>query len=155
MTKPRVMKLVATLALVSIVGGITLIAAGPAGGAETLRFRIAFRASEFHAIDNNSDGDPDDGGDQETGGFLLKRGGEKAGHLNFICVNSEETPPRDLCWAIVRVTGKGTVTVHGSGANNADRFRGAITGGTGAYRSAAGVFELDFGRTSTLTLRID
>lgn len=155
MTRSRIVKAAVTLALVSIVGGIVLIAAGPAGGAETLRFRVSFRGGEFHEIDNNTDGDVEDGGDQETGSFLLKKGGEKAGHMNFICTNSQESPPRDLCWATVRVTGKGTVTIHGTGANNTDTFRGAITGGTGAYRSATGVFELDFGRTSSITLRMD
>lgn len=134
---------------------VIVVSAWPATAEETERYRIAFRLSEFHEIDNNGDGDSDDPGDQETGGFLLKKGGDKAGHLNFICVNSEESPPRDLCWATIRITGKGTVTIHGSGANNADTFLGAITGGTGAYRGASGVFELDFGRRSTVTLRID
>ncbi|HEV3473659.1 MAG TPA: hypothetical protein VG408_10765 [Actinomycetota bacterium] len=131
-----------------------VLTAWPATAAETERYRIAFRSSEFHEIDNNADGDVDDGGDQETGGFVLKKAGDKVGHFNFICVNSEETPPRDLCWATVRITNKGTVTIHGAGRNNADSFLGAITGGTGAYRGASGVFELDFGRRSTLTLRI-
>lgn len=154
MDRSRPVKLVALFALLAIVGGITLIAVTPAGGAETLRFRIVFRASEFYEIDNNGNGDSDDPGDQETGSFVLKKGGDKAGHFNFICVNSEAHPPRDLCWATVRVTGKGTVTIHGSGANNADRFVGAITGGTGAYRGASGVFELAF-RDPSLTLRMD
>ena len=153
MAKSRVMKLVAVLALLAIVGGVTLIAVGPAGSAETLRFRIAFRLSEFHEIDNNNDGDPDDPGDQETGGLVLKKRGDKAGHLNFICVKSEARPPRDLCWGTIRITGKGTVTVHGSGPNDA-RFVAAITGGTGAYRGASGVFELNF-RDPSATLRID
>lgn len=154
MNKSRPVKVIALLALLAIVGGITLIAVTPAGGAETLRFRIAFRASEFYEIDNNGNGDAGDPGDQETGSFLLKKGGEKAGHLNFICVNSEAHPPRDLCWATIRITGKGTVTIHGSGKNDANRFLGAITGGTGAYRGASGVFELNF-REPDITLRID
>ena len=154
MTKSRVTKLVATFALLAIVGGITLVAVTPAGGAETLRFRIAFRLGELHEIDNNGDGDADDAGDQETGAFVLKKGGAKSGHLNYICVNSEESPPRDLCWASIRIKGKGTITGHGSGANNTNRFVGAITGGTGAYRGASGVFELAF-RDPSLTLRID
>jgi hypothetical protein len=148
------MKLVAVLALVAIVGGITLVAVGPAGGAETLRFRIAFRLSEFHEVDNNGDGDVEDAGDQETGGFVLKKQGDKAGHLNFSCIQSENSPPRDLCWATIRVTGKGTVTVHGSQSSNTEHFTGAITGGTGAYRGAGGVIELNF-RDSSATLRID
>ncbi|MDQ3957586.1 MAG: hypothetical protein M3273_04610 [Actinomycetota bacterium] len=146
-------KLVAILSLAVIAGVLTLVAVGPAGGAETLRFRLAFRASEFHEIDNNSDGDTDDPGDQETGSIQLKRGGKKAGHLNFICVNSEVAPPRDLCTATIRVTGKGAVTVQGVAPNDTNRFRGAITGGTGAYRGASGVFELAF-RKPSLTLRI-
>ncbi|MDQ3914452.1 MAG: hypothetical protein M3323_03840 [Actinomycetota bacterium] len=146
-------KLVATLSLAVIAGGITLVAVGPAGGAETLRFRIGFRASEFHGIDNNSDGDVDDAGDQETGSIRLKRRGEKSGHLNFICVNSEATPQRDLCSATIRITGKGTVSAQGIGPNDTNRFRGAITGGTGAYRGASGTFELAF-RKPSLTLRI-
>ncbi|MDQ3953554.1 MAG: hypothetical protein M3279_11440 [Actinomycetota bacterium] len=146
-------KVVATLSLAVIAGGITLVAVGPAGGAETLRFRVGFRASEFHEIDNNSDGDADDPGDQETGSILLKRRGDRAGHLNFLCVNSEAKPRRDLCSGTVRVTGEGTVSVQGLGANDTNRFRGAITGGTGAYRGARGTFELAF-RKPSLTLRI-
>jgi hypothetical protein len=154
MAKSRVMKLVAVLAVVAIAGGIILVAVGPAGGAETERYRIMFRLAEFHEIDNNGDGDVNDAGDQETGSFPLKKGGEKVGHLNFICVNSEAHPPRDLCWGTIRISNRGTVTVHGSGPNDANRFIAAITGGTGAYRSASGVMELNF-RDPSLTLRID
>lgn len=146
-------KLFATASVALLLTAI-VVAAWPASAQETERYRIAFRLGEFHEIDNNGDGDSDDPGDQETGSFVLKKSGDKAGHLNFICVNSQASPPRDLCWATIRITGKGTVTIHGSGANQANTFLGAITGGTGAYRGASGVFEINF-RKGTITLRID
>lgn len=147
-------KLFAAASAVLLLGTI-IVAAWPATAAETLRFRIAFGASEFHEIDGNGDGDSDDPTDQEVGNFVLKRGGEREGHLNFHCMQTQASPPRDLCWATIQITGKGTVTVHGSSATEGERFIGAITGGTGAYRSAEGVFKLNFGRRSTITLEID
>jgi hypothetical protein len=122
--------------------------------AATTTYKLAFRSGEFYDRDLNGDGDTDDGGEGETGSFTLKKGGEKVGHMNYECSVTEVSPPRDLCWASARIKGKGQVIFHGSGANNTEVFHAAITGGTGAYRSASGVALLDF-RHGTLRLDID
>lgn len=124
--------------------------------ARTLTYRIGFRGGEFYENDLNGDGDSDDGGEYEVGSFVLKKSGDKVGHFNFTCFVTEVSPPRDLCWAAIRITGKGQVIAHGSGPGNSETFHGAITGGTGTFRSASGTMLLDFGgQPPTLTLDID
>lgn len=157
MEKEGAMKIGRVVTALVALGALAAVASVPmvASAEQTLKFRIAFRVSEFHELDQNGDGDTDDAGDSEVGNFVLKRGGERRGHLNFHCLQTQDHPPRDLCWATIQVTGKGAVTVGGSQASNANTFIGSITGGTGAYRGASGVFKIKFGRTSIVTLEID
>ncbi|MGH2756582.1 MAG: hypothetical protein ACRDI3_02205 [Actinomycetota bacterium] len=150
----KIFRVVVALIALGVVAAVVIVPL-TASAQQTLRFHIAFRASEFHEVDANDDGDQDDAGDAEVGNFVLKRGGEKEGHMNFHCISAGAHPPRDLCWATAQITGKGTITLHGLGPAEANKFLGAITGGTGAYRGATGVFKLDFGRRSTATFEID
>lgn len=133
----------------TVVGTIAIVALlGPfptAGAAETLRFRIDFPNSEFSEFE-----DPR----LVTGSFLLKRGGERAGHLNFVCTGTQESPRRDVCWGAIRVKGKGLIIVHGGQSESNEKPIVAITGGTGAYRGAAGVAKLNF-RDGVATIEID
>jgi hypothetical protein len=139
---------------VAIAGLLVFALASPAI-ADTTKYRIAFRVSEFYEHDDNGDGDADDPGDYEVGSFVLKKGGERVGHLNFHCDVTQSSPPRDLCWTAIRITGKGQVIAHGAQASQADHFVGAITGGTGAYRGASGVIKLDFDNSPMLTIDTD
>lgn len=139
-------KIVPIVALVAAIATVTLLSAlRTAGAAETLRFRIDFQNSEFSEFE-----DPHMG----TGSLLLKRSGERAGHLNFVCTGTQESPKREICWGAIRVTGKGLIIVHGSQSAGSERPTVAITGGTGAYRGASGVAKLDF-KDGVATIEID
>lgn len=143
------------LTLCLLLSGVLVLTMAAPALAATTKYRINFRLGEFFAHDDNGDGDSDDLGDYEIGSFVLKKGGEKVGHLNFRCDVTEVSPPRDLCWTAIRIKGKGQVIAHGSQAANSESFTGAITGGTGAYRGAGGVIKIDFGRKSFLTIDTD
>jgi hypothetical protein len=148
------MKHLRTALAIGMVGLLVVAIAAPALAATTT-YRIAFRVSEFYEHDENGDGDSDDPGDYDVGAFVLKKGGERVGHLNFHCDVTELSPPRDLCWAAIRIMGKGQVIAAGSQAANSNRFLGAITGGTGAYRGASGVIRLHFNDSPTLIIETD
>lgn len=139
---------------VGLIGLLVFVLAAPAIAA-TSQYRIAFRLGEFFEHDENGDGDSDDMGDYEVGAFVLKKAGERVGHLNYRCDVTEVHPRRDLCWTTIRIKGKGQVIAAGSQAGNAEHFLGAITGGTGAFRSASGVIRLDFDNSPSLTIETD
>lgn len=148
-------KLVALGCLVVLAAGTVIMLQPSAGAGQTLKYRLtSFRTAEFDEIDADDNGFGD-AGDYEVGEFGLKKNGDLAGHFNFECLQTSDQPPRDLCWAGIRIEGKGTVIiadVERSGGNAGIIV--AITGGTGAFRGASGIARIDF-RDGFVTLEID
>lgn len=149
-------KVLVSLSLVVLIVSAVVVTLLPTAGAkQTLRYKLAFRASEFYNIDANDNGSTDDPGDYQVGEFVMKKGGSSAGHLNFQCVTTSTSPARDLCSAVVHITGKGLVTlsaVQRHGGSNS--IITAIDGGTRAFRGASGIVQLDF-KNDFITIKID
>lgn len=127
----------------AVLAGAIWFVSSPATGAETLRFFSRFSEIEFHEADLNANGRIDPG-EFETGQFVLRQNGDKAGHINFQCTRTSGPPARQVCFASVRVANKGTVQIQGGQTGSRESFNGAVAGGTGAYRGAQGIFHLKF-----------
>lgn len=85
-------------------------------------------------------------GDSHSGNFKMFNHGKRVGHFDYTCVTTSMGPQREECHATATFTGRGTITVMGSDASNAQDFRVAITGGTGDFNGAKGNARLSFGR---------
>jgi hypothetical protein len=139
--KGRVL-LAAMIAACLAVAGI-VISRPAVAASETLTFNIDFRKAESTDVDANNSG-KDDVGDYFTGEFLLDKGGQTRGFLEFVCHHTSAHPKRDHCVGTARIAGRGQIALQGPQASNVDKFVGPITGGTGDFQNASGTVYLDF-----------
>ncbi len=138
--------LVAGLALIGADGGFRTNASAQDPGTRTVTFKELDKGSKFTHIRNtktryrqaNSQGDLLAFTNPLTGAS-----GKHAGTLHVACTTT--TGARSFlkstitCLAVV-VLGDGTLTVQTNASPGSARTTGAVTGGTGAYANARGVF---------------
>jgi len=85
-------------------------------------------------------------GDELVFSESLSRHGREVGVSGVVCTITQTTPPYDVAWFHCVGTlslRRGQITLQGliqvQGENDPGPFKVAVTGGTGAYRSAGGV----------------
>ena len=136
----------------TIVGVVVTGFMGPAFAKAPNRYFTPFRKIRFSHVDAGTVG-VSNVGDADYGTWDLLSHGKKWGHLNFKCERIVAKPKRDLCTAVLRIKGRGQLSVQGiqKGGGDQPRLIVAITGGTQEFRDAAGTITLGFGRVGIHT----
>ncbi len=108
------------------------VAAQRGGGGETIR--LSTRQVRGRFVDANNNG-TFNAGDYFIFRERLRQGGEKVGRDAVECMF---LPRAFACEGTLRLNGRGSIEVAGTGFANTQRFVLAVTGGTGAFDDASG-----------------
>ncbi len=148
--------LVGALAAAALAGHATTASGTPA---QTLRFQELEKGSTYvHIRNTKASGRSNPLGDQFAFAMPLATGGKTAGTIRVACtttVGAKNFERSTLTCNAVITLAEGTLTAQLDTSPSARTTTGAITGGTGRYANARGVFVSEHGAsgaTDTITL---
>jgi hypothetical protein len=139
--------LVALVALLLAVGGLSARSALGAGASNTLTYLVQNTGIEYVTSAGSTGVYPGhlSTGDRIFSRDALLRGGARIGYGNEVCTVTFDN--NDLCWEMLVLSGKGDLEANwlwvgrNTSAYGPAHFAGVIDGGTGAYAHASGEFD--------------
>src|SRR5437867_1923311 len=147
------MRLVAGMGTVALGAVVAFSSGASSAPREKLVFHAPLAKAQFHGVDSSPDGP---WGDYVVTELVFFKNGRKAGHLEANCFTTATSPIRQLCHGVARIKGRGLLSVADIDGQAGQPGTSPITGGSGDFRDATGIFKLEFAkRAATLTFNID